>query len=92
MIPLRALICASLIAFATSASLAQQGGTSGPPGLTGSAPGLGTVGAPGLNGGGPPGLVTRGAPGPAVGVGLPALALVGGYIWFVRRRAKKRSL
>jgi len=29
------------------------------------------------------------APGPVAGVGLPAIALVGGYLWLVRRKKRQ---
>jgi hypothetical protein len=79
---LRAVICAALLAFTASPSLAMSGPiVIGKPRPT----------APGPK---PPtsGPVAIGAPGPVVGVGLPAVAVVGGYLWFVRRRAKKRSM
>lgn len=42
----------------------------------------------GDNGGGGDGI-SRSAPGPILGLGLPALAVAGGYV-FARRRAKKK--
>ena len=42
----------------------------------------------GGNGGGP---VSHSAPGPVLGVGLPALALVGGYVWLRRRSRERRK-
>jgi hypothetical protein len=34
---------------------------------------------------------SRIVPGPVAGVGLPALAVVGGYIWFVRRKRQAKA-
>jgi hypothetical protein len=34
------------------------------------------------------GKVSHSAPGPVLGVGLPALAVYGGYIWYRRRQRK----
>ena len=34
---------------------------------------------------------TVGAPGPVAGVGLTSVALVGGYIWFVRSRQQRKA-
>ena len=42
----------------------------------------------GNNGGGP---VSHSAPGPVLGVGLPAAALVGGYVWYRRRSRERRK-
>jgi hypothetical protein len=33
--------------------------------------------------------VSRSAPGPVIGVGLPALAALGGYVWYRRRQRGK---
>jgi len=33
--------------------------------------------------------VSRSAPGPVIGVGIPALAALGGYIWYRRRQRGK---
>ncbi len=32
---------------------------------------------------------SRSAPGPVIGVGVPALVAVGGYIWYRRRQRRK---
>lgn len=45
-------------------------------------------GHPGHGGGKPP--HSRAAPGPVVGVGLPVLAVAGGYIWYRRRSRRKK--
>jgi len=45
---------------------------------------------PGL-GWGPGGSKGVAAPGPVAGVGLPAIALVGGYLWLARRRQRGKS-
>lgn len=34
---------------------------------------------------------TRGAPGPVAGVGLMSVAVVGGYIWLVRRKRQGKA-
>ena len=39
------------------------------------------------NGGG--GDTSRSAPGPVLGIGLPALAALGGYVWYRRRQRGK---
>ena len=44
---------------------------------------------PGL-GWGPGGSKAVGAPGPVAGAGIPVLAAVGGYIWYVRRKRRGR--
>lgn len=41
--------------------------------------------------GGGGGSVSHSAPGPIVGIGLPAAAVVGGYIWLKRRSRQKRK-
>jgi LPXTG-motif cell wall-anchored protein len=40
-------------------------------------------------GGGGSGTTTRSAPGPMIGVGLPALVALGGYVWYRRRQRRK---
>lgn len=37
------------------------------------------------------GGVSRSAPGPTVGIGLPALVVVGGYVWIRLRAVKRRT-
>jgi LPXTG-motif cell wall-anchored protein len=32
---------------------------------------------------------SRSAPGPVIGVGVPALIALGGYVWYRRRRREK---
>ncbi len=49
--------------------------------------GYGGGGGGGGNGGG--GGTSYGVPGPLAGVGLPALAVFGGYVWLRKRRAKE---
>ena len=77
---LRTLVCAALLSLAASPALAEQPSDRGP------TPGLGW---------GPGGSTGFGAPGPVAGVGLPALVVAGGYVWFVwrkrRGKAKKRT-
>lgn len=34
---------------------------------------------------------TVGVPGPVAGASLPAIALVGGYIWLVRRKRQRKA-
>ena len=34
---------------------------------------------------------TVGAPGPVAGVGFTAVAVVGGYVWFMRRRRQAKA-
>jgi hypothetical protein len=36
------------------------------------------------------GAVSHSAPGPVIGVGLPAAAVIGGYIWLRRRKQKNK--
>ena len=36
------------------------------------------------------GMASHSAPGPILGIGLPAAAVVGGYVW-LRRRARNRT-
>ena len=69
---LRAIFCVVLLIVAAAPALAAK------PYDRGSTPGLGW-GAGGSK-------KSLGAPGPVAGVGLPAVALVGGYLWFARRR------
>ncbi len=40
------------------------------------------------NGGGAP--VTHSAPGPVIGIGLPALAVLGGYVWYRRKHKQNK--
>lgn len=54
----------------------------GPPADRGPTPGLGW---------GPGGNRGISVPGPVAGVGLPVLAVAGGYLWVVRRRRARRS-
>ncbi len=35
------------------------------------------------------GDTSRSAPGPVIGLGLPALAALGGYVWYRRRQRSK---
>lgn len=37
------------------------------------------------------GGISRSAPSPTVGIGLPALVIVGGYVWFRHRSMKRRK-
>ena len=71
---LRAIFCVVLLIVAAAPALAAK------PDDRGSTPGLGW-GAGGSK-------KSLGAPGPVAGVGLPAVALVGGYLWFARRRQR----
>jgi hypothetical protein len=74
--PLRIVFGAALISLAAAFStMAAQPDDRGP------TPGLGW---------GPGGSKAVGAPAPVAGAGLPVLAAVGGYIWYVRRRRRGR--
>ena len=73
---LRVLSCVALLARAASPAFADKPEDRGP------TPGLGW---------GPGGSKGVAAPGPVAGVGLPAVALVGGYLWLVRRRQRDKN-
>ena len=70
---LRAVSFAALFCLVASPALADKPIDRGP------TPGLGW---------GAGGSKTLGAPGPVAGVGLPAILVVGGYLWFVRRKQR----
>lgn len=77
MFNLKTLAVAGLLIFTASAAFATQGDRNP------NKPGLG------WGAGGSPGQVV-GVPGPIAGLGLPVLAIAGGYIWIRRQRQKNQ--
>jgi len=74
MMDYRALICAGAIVLCTSAPSFA---------LASWFPNKG-----GNNNGG--GSVTHSAPGPVIGIGLPAFAVLGGYVWYRRKQKQNK--